>query len=407
MKLRWYHHFFSLGIAICILMVMSGFYFYNVEENQELRIKSYIASIEKSIMSEVRLLNAIVLSFKSDKAVLNFLNSKNENEELKKFLDHRVKTTLFNFTNINQFRLLDVNGLEVYRLNSYGGTILFVDKRNLQDKSNRYYYKEMIELNRYSSYFSMIDFNIEQGRVQYPLTTMMRAGTNIYSSEDVRVGSIIININMDKVLKDAQIDEKVDFSIINAKGEAINGDKFFFSSQAEFIKSNGKLKNFDEESLKKVVKEKSQLFRKVLTKKIDLSDQQYIFIAGINPAFVDEQRWDYFFMAFHAFLSIVVFNYLVFFLYNFIKKGDDYKKVIKFLKIESNQLQSDKDNLIESLGLVSCEIVEPVNSLEDSALLIEGFLDSQEIELAREECQVLSSRLKQLKSFIQRLKSSK
>ncbi|MDD0852048.1 hypothetical protein HBN50_03025 [Halobacteriovorax sp. GB3] len=386
---------------------MSGFYFYNVEENQELRIKSYIASIEKSIMSEVRLLNAIVLSFKSDKAVLNFLNSKNENEELKKFLDHRVKTTLFNFTNINQFRLLDVNGLEVYRLNSYGGTILFVDKRNLQDKSNRYYYKEMIELNRYSSYFSMIDFNIEQGRVQYPLTTMMRAGTNIYSSEDVRVGSIIININMDKVLKDAQIDEKVDFSIINAKGEAINGDKFFFSSQAEFIKSNGKLKNFDEESLKKVVKEKSQLFRKVLTKKIDLSDQQYIFIAGINPAFVDEQRWDYFFMAFHAFLSIVVFNYLVFFLYNFIKKGDDYKKVIKFLKIESNQLQSDKDNLIESLGLVSCEIVEPVNSLEDSALLIEGFLDSQEIELAREECQVLSSRLKQLKSFIQRLKSSK
>lgn len=386
---------------------MSVFYFYSVEENQELRIKSFISSIEKSILSEIRLHNAIVLSFKSDKAVLNFLNAKNDNEEVKKFLDHRVKTTLFNFTNINQFRLLNESGLEVYRLNSYGGTILFVDKRNLQDKSNRYYYKEMIELNRYSSYFSMIDFNVEQGRIQYPLTTMMRAGTNIYSSEEDRIGSIIININMDKVLKDARIDEKVDLSIINAKGEAINGDKFFFSSQADFIKNNGKLNHFDEENLKEIVEEKSQLFGKVITKKLNLADQDYIFIAGINPTFVEEQRWDYLFMAFHAFLSIVIFNYLIFFLYNFVKKSDDYKKVIKFLKIESKQLQSDKDHLIESLAVVSSEIVEPVNSIEDSALLIEGFLDSQDIELAREECQVLSSRLKQLKSFIQRLRPSK
>jgi PAS domain S-box-containing protein len=93
----------------------------------------------------------------------------------------------------DQIRFLDENGLEVVRVNFNGGNPRILPDEELQNKRNRYYFQQAIELSEGASYISPLDLNVEGGQIEYPLKPMMRFATPIFDRNGVKRGIILLN----------------------------------------------------------------------------------------------------------------------------------------------------------------------------------------------------------------------
>ncbi len=93
----------------------------------------------------------------------------------------------------DQIRLLDIDGQEIIRVNNHNGQSIIVDKADLQTKSRRYYYQEILQLQRDQIYISPFDLNIEHGKIQIPLKPVIRFGTPVFNSKGDKVGVLILN----------------------------------------------------------------------------------------------------------------------------------------------------------------------------------------------------------------------
>lgn len=93
----------------------------------------------------------------------------------------------------DQLRLLDSSGSEQVRVNWNKGTPLIVSPQDLQDKSNRYYFTDTIELAADKIYISPFDLNIEQGKIETPLKPVLRFGRPIIDKEGMKKGVVLLN----------------------------------------------------------------------------------------------------------------------------------------------------------------------------------------------------------------------
>lgn len=99
-----------------------------------------------------------------------------------------------------QVRFLDTTGMELIRVNTADdGQAVIVAQENLQDKSDRYYFTETMQLSDNSIFYSSFDLNIENGQIVEPYSLEFRLSTPIYV-DDVLVGMIIINFNSQYLL---------------------------------------------------------------------------------------------------------------------------------------------------------------------------------------------------------------
>lgn len=100
----------------------------------------------------------------------------------------------------SQIRLLDVNGIELVRVNSYDGDAYIVEEKNLQDKSNRDYFSAINLLHDGSVYFD-ISLNREgpDQAIEQPLNPVIRIAVPLFNNEQERIGSIISNISFERI----------------------------------------------------------------------------------------------------------------------------------------------------------------------------------------------------------------
>ncbi|MDH5719093.1 MAG: PAS domain S-box protein [Spirochaetia bacterium] len=127
----------------------------------------------------------------------------------------------------DQIRFIDNNGLEQIRINyNYGGTAI-IENHKLQDKSDRYYFKESIILNKNEIYISPMDLNIENREIEKPLKPVLRIATVIFDKNDNKKGILIINVLADYILKSLNSHGKEEsdiHSLINAEGYWLKSD---------------------------------------------------------------------------------------------------------------------------------------------------------------------------------------
>ncbi len=100
----------------------------------------------------------------------------------------------------DQIRYLDTSGMEVVRVDYNKGNPAIVPKFKLQNKSNRYYFKETIKLMPEQVYISPLDLNVEKGEIEIPYKPMIRIGANVYQGDE-KSGVILLNYFGDKLLK--------------------------------------------------------------------------------------------------------------------------------------------------------------------------------------------------------------
>jgi len=108
------------------------------------------------------------------------------------------------FSNIkkiyDQIRCLDKTGMEQVRINYRETGAELVPEEQLQDKSSRYYFTDVIKLNPGEIFVSPLDLNIEQGQLEVPYKPMIRVGTPIVDETGKKRGIVLLNYYADELL---------------------------------------------------------------------------------------------------------------------------------------------------------------------------------------------------------------
>lgn len=93
----------------------------------------------------------------------------------------------------DQIRYLDANGQEVIRVNYNNGKPEIVPLDKLQNKSDRYYFTDSIQMDRGEVFVSPLDLNVENHKVELPYKPMIRYGTPVFDRAGQKKGVVILN----------------------------------------------------------------------------------------------------------------------------------------------------------------------------------------------------------------------
>ncbi len=95
--------------------------------------------------------------------------------------------------NIDQIRFIDLNGDELIRFNRMENQINKVASDDLQNKSERYYFLDAVELEAGQVAISKIDLNIENGQIEIPFKPTLRISAPVFDSNNQRIGVLVVN----------------------------------------------------------------------------------------------------------------------------------------------------------------------------------------------------------------------
>lgn len=99
----------------------------------------------------------------------------------------------------NQIRYIDPDGQEQVRLNYRNGKYYRVPQGKLQNKSDRYYFRNSKDLANGDIYISTLDLNIENGLIERPFWPMLRFATPIFL-QDQSHGIVVVNFSAQRFL---------------------------------------------------------------------------------------------------------------------------------------------------------------------------------------------------------------
>jgi len=145
-------------------------------------------------------------------------------------------------------RYIDDKGREVIRVDLKGGKAALVPAEKLQDKSDRYYFLESINLDEGDIYVSPFDLNVERGAIEVPYKPVIRFATPVFDKDRRKLGVVIVNYLGSRLLTDLKnnLANIIDHTmLLNSDGHLLlspEPDKewgFMLGHAANFGTSNG------------------------------------------------------------------------------------------------------------------------------------------------------------------------
>ncbi len=190
--------FFVLTASLIVFLgTYRNIYYMNKFANEEFIQKVTISARDKNIFFDELFINLAnsAKAIASDRLLASAI-VKND------FL--RPKAVFETIMNANkdymQLRFLDTNGNELIRIQRDKPAIASYFVGDLQNKSNRYYFKDNISLMPGKVWFSNIDLNMEHGEIEFPIKPVLRIVSAVYIEGKFK-GLVIINRFMDNFLK--------------------------------------------------------------------------------------------------------------------------------------------------------------------------------------------------------------
>jgi len=104
----------------------------------------------------------------------------------------------------DQIRFIDLNGDEVIRVNYTDSGATLTDADELQNKADRYYFTETIELKDNQVYISKLDLNVENDQIEQPIKPMIRLATPYYGARGQLAGIVVLNYAADDMLSQVE-----------------------------------------------------------------------------------------------------------------------------------------------------------------------------------------------------------
>lgn len=223
------NEFLALFLPIAVLVFVMCFSFANLQlEKRIQQLKdedsSRLHSISGFIGAEVLGSLNQLLSIATEPAIIAALEAYDSNQV--KTIEYSFLTLARQNPQYQQIRWIDESGLEKVRIMRDSGDPFIVSQHDLQDKSQRYYFKEANALLSGEIYISKVDLNIEHGKIEYPPRPMLRIATPLQDVNRKHRGIIIINIEMQylfNLVRNKSEDElQTSYLLINQQGELLN-----------------------------------------------------------------------------------------------------------------------------------------------------------------------------------------
>lgn len=223
---------YNLGIIFIPFFVFFALILYYIYDTEVTAGKQILRSQE---MSNIRLQEQIISrDYREIISELRFIGSLQEIKKAVNRTGHDKNEILNDFYHLSlykglydQIRYLDQTGKEVFRVNYNDGHPSAVPDTALQNKGNRYYFKETINQDVNEVFMSPLDLNIELGKIEQPLKPMIRFGMPLKDSNGNKSGIVLLNYRAGILIKDL---ERVvasgspgRFSLLNDKGYWLTG----------------------------------------------------------------------------------------------------------------------------------------------------------------------------------------
>ena len=122
-----------------------------------------------------------------------------------------------NHPSISQMRWLSRDGQEKTRVNFTKGGHIVVPQEQLQNKSSRYYFQEALKKRNQEVYLSSIDLNVENGVIEYPLTTTVRSAITT-ENHPLGEGGLVINFALNPLFDELRAVSNEMANVLVAKG---------------------------------------------------------------------------------------------------------------------------------------------------------------------------------------------
>ncbi|ABV36545.1 conserved hypothetical protein [Shewanella sediminis HAW-EB3] len=137
-------------------------------------------------------------------------------------LNHLLLAATMSNDSFMQLRFIESSGMEAARVDRIKGedTPVIIPKPLLQNKQDRYYFREAAPLSDGTYWHSHFDLNMEHGQIEIPIRPTFRIATPVFS-QDVFSGLIIANISLDPLLSTLGASSDFDIYIIDKEGEFI------------------------------------------------------------------------------------------------------------------------------------------------------------------------------------------
>ena len=192
---------FFIPTSIFLSVIFYGFTHLSKEYELQATLIRETAAVKSasdfiSMMLEQKFSDLLVLS--EGKTLREYLNDDNKinwghiNREFALFARRKPQYV--------QIRYIDETGHERVRVNNIANQQIIVPENELQDKSQRYYFKQATNLSIGEIYISPMDLNIENGIIVNPYEPTIRFATPVIDDSGNRRGIVIINYATDRLL---------------------------------------------------------------------------------------------------------------------------------------------------------------------------------------------------------------
>ncbi|WP_159521283.1 sensor histidine kinase [Sunxiuqinia indica] len=172
------------------------------------------AVLDLMIMSDSRLFQSFFISKVDDSNQRN-----NFNDLVEKLFGLK--------SNYYQLRHLDLDGMEVFRIERRNGKPYICTPDELQDKSQRYYFTNSLDLEADEFYVSPLDLNVEHGEIEQPYRPLIRICVPVFDPAGKKIGINVLNFDATGIIR--ELDEG---------SNSINGINFLINEQGYFLNAN-------------------------------------------------------------------------------------------------------------------------------------------------------------------------
>jgi len=120
-----------------------------------------------------------------------------------------------------QLRYLDENGNEIVRVDSDGAKVKVIPKADLQNKGDRPYFTDTMQLSPGGIYISPVNLNQEKNQIEKPFKPVIRYATPLVDSTGKKRGIVIANIFANqflKIIKEAKVGNGEKVILVNQDG---------------------------------------------------------------------------------------------------------------------------------------------------------------------------------------------
>lgn len=205
--------FVKYYLPILILSVLAVLWLYKKEHSNLISLQQNDLSHKKQLI--VELLKPMMANLYYWE---QYHFSENDfNPDKNAHLNKEIGDFLIGMDSYSQFRLINLSGKEVFRLNrNEKGQI--VKSNELQDKADRDYYQVTKDLRKNQIYLSPLNLNQENGVLELPYKPMIRGVAPIFDSLDKKLGIVVINFGASKLLDMIKKDNQYPFMLLDRFG---------------------------------------------------------------------------------------------------------------------------------------------------------------------------------------------